>query len=231
MVKQLNKAIIFDAGTLITLSMNGLTEELTKLKIAFNGSFLITNQVKAEVIDKPLTIKNFELEALRTKKLFDDGILELADSYGFDNSKIEDKAREIMGIANSFFKSPKELIAIMHLGEASCIALSEMLNEKKIKNVIAIDERTTRMLIEKPENLKDLLNRKLHTSIQVVKGNFGYFKNFQVIRSAELVYVAWKKGLVNLKDGISILDALLYAVKSKGCSISFEEIEEIKKLK
>lgn len=230
-MKPLNKAIIFDAGTLITLSMNGLTDELRKLKTLFDGSFLITPQIKQEIIDKPLNIKNFELEALRSKKLLDDGVLELAEYYGIDNSEIEKRAIKIMDIANSFFASSREQVKIMHLGEASCLALSSILNEKKIVNVIAIDERTTRMLIEKPENLKDLLSRKLHTNIRVVKNNFDYFKRFQVIRSAELMYVAWKKGLIELKDGISILDALLYATKSKGCAISQEEIEEIKKIK
>ena len=229
-MKPLNKAIIFDAGTLITLSMNGLTEELRKLKAIFDGSFLITQQVKAEVIDKPITIKNFELEALKTKKLFDEGVIELAEYYDIDNSKIEKKTKEIMDIANSLFVSPREEVKIMHLGEASCLALSKILSDKKIKNLIAIDERTTRMLIEKPENLKDLLRRKLHTNIKLVKGNFEYFKDFEVIRSAELMYVAWKKGLIELKDGISVLDALLYAVKFKGCSISGEEIREIKRI-
>ncbi len=230
-MKPLNKAIIFDAGTLITFSMNGLTDELRKLKTIFGGSFLITRQIKEEIIDKPITIKNFELEALRSKKLLDDGILELAEYYGFDNSEIESRANKIIEIANSFFASSKDQVKIMHLGEASCLALSSILNEKKVPNVIAIDERTTRMLIEKPENLKELLSRKLHTNIRVVKNNFGYFKKFKVIRSAELLYVAWKRGLVELKDGISILDALLYAAKSKGCAISQEEIEEIKKIK
>ncbi len=230
-MKNLNKAIIFDAGTLISLSMNGLVDELRKLKKIFNGSFLITNQVKAEVIDKPITIKQFELEALRTKKLLDDGILELADYFGYENSIIEEKAREIMEIANSFFQSSRGWVNIMQLGEASCLALSKMMNEKKIKNVIAIDERTTRMLIEKPENLKELLEKKLHTNIHLVKENFGYFKSFQVIRSTELMYVAWKKGLIELKDGVFILDALLYSLKFKGCSVSFEEIEEMKKMK
>jgi hypothetical protein len=230
-MKSLKKAIIFDAGALITLSMNGLTNELVKLRKIFNGSFLITQQVKSEVIDKPLTIKNFELEALRTKKLLDDGILELADSFEFDNSQIDAKAREIMGIANSFFQSPRESVNIMHMGEASCLALSKMLSEKKIKSLIVIDERTTRMLIEKPNNLEELLSRKLHINIKTVKKNFEYFKNFQVIRTAELMYVAWKKGLIEIKDGILLLDALLYALKFKGCSISQEEIEEIKRMK
>lgn len=230
-MKQIKKAIIFDAGALISISMNGLDKELIGLKKIFDGAFLITQQVKKEVIDKPLTIKNFELEALRTKKLLDDKVIELAEDYGFDNQSIETKANEIMNIANSFFMSPKEPVRLLHLGEASCLALSDFLNKKNIKNVIAIDERTTRMLIEKPENLRELLVRKLHTNISLVKQNFAYFKNFQVIRSAELIYVAWRKGLVELKDGIFILDALLYAIKSKGCAISSDEIEEIKKLK
>lgn len=230
-MKPLNKAIIFDAGALISLSMNGLTEDLRKLKKIFDGSFLITTQVKSEVIDKPLTIKNFELEAFRTKQLLEDEVLELAEDYGFDNLSIEKKSKEIIEFTNSFFQSPNGSVNIMHLGEASCLALSKMLNDKKIKNVIVIDERTTRILIEKPGNLEELLSRKLHTRIKTVKKNFDYFKNFQVIRTVELMYVAWKKGLIEIKDGVSILDALLYALKSKGCAVSQEEIEEIKKLK
>lgn len=230
-INNLKKAFVFDAGALITLSMNGLTNELVKLRKIFDGSFLITQQVKSEVIDKPLTIKSYELEAFRTKKLLDDGVLELAEDYGFENSMIEAKAKEIMNIANSFFQSPREQVKIMHSGEASCLALSKMISDKKIKNIIVIDERTTRMLIEKPENLDELLNRKLHTSIKIVKSNFEYFKNFQVIRTAELMYIAWKKGLVEIKDGIPLLDALLWALKSKGCSISQEEIEEMKRMK
>ena len=230
-MKTLNKAIIFDAGALISLSMNGLIDELRKLKEIFSGSFLITQKVKEEIIDKPLTIKQFELEALRAKKLLDEGILELADSFGFGNSEIEARAMKIMEIANSFFYTSKGQVNIMHMGEASCLALSKMLTEKKINNVIAIDERTTRMLIEKPENLKELLRKKLHANIKLVKKNFEYFRDFRVIRSAELMYIAWKKGLVELKNGVSILEALLNSLKFKGCSISFEEIEEIKKLK
>lgn len=228
-MKTLNKAIIFDAGALITLSMNGLTDELVKLKKIFDGSFLITKQVKMEVIDKPLTIKNFELEALRTKRLFDEGILELPEEYGYEDKKIEEKAIAIMDIANSFFQGPRDRVTIMHMGEASCLALSKMLSDKKIKNLIAIDERTTRMLVEKPRNLKELLERKLHANIKLVKENFDYFKNFQIVRSAELMYVAWKKNLIDVKKG-DVLDALLYALKFKGCSISDEEINEIKRM-
>ena len=229
-MKPLKKAIIFDAGALISLSMNGLTNELVKLKKIFDGSFLITNQVKSEVIDKPLTIKSFELEAFRTKKLLDDGILELADDYGFDNCKVEEKAREIMRFANSFFQGPKGPVNIMHLGEASCLALSKMLNDKKINNVIVIDERTTRLIIENPENLKKIFEKKLHASVSIDVNKLKILKNFKFIRSAELLYIAYERNLFDLKKDRTLLDSLLYAVKYTGTSISSGEIEEIKSL-
>ena len=83
------KAIIFDAGTLISLSMNGLLDELQRLKEIFNGDFLITEQVKYEIIDKPLSIKAFELEALKVQQLLEKGILKISNSYGIDNSIIK----------------------------------------------------------------------------------------------------------------------------------------------
>ena len=63
-------AIIFDASTLISFSMNGLLDEVVKLKKIFKGKFLIPEDVKYEIIDRPLNVKRFELEALRLKKLF-----------------------------------------------------------------------------------------------------------------------------------------------------------------
>ena len=229
MKENTKKVIIFDAGALISLSMNGLLDELQKLKGIFKGEFLITEQVKEEVIDKPLNIKYFEFEALKVQQLLEDKIIKMADSYGIDNSLINSKTEEIMNIANGIFMNSNNKMNIMQLGEASCLALSKILYENEIESVIAIDERTTRMLVEKPENLKDLLERKLHAKIVLVKKDFKYFEGFKIIRSAELMYVAWKKNLIDIKKG-DVLDALLYALKFKGCSISDDEIDEIKKM-
>ncbi len=229
--KSKSKAIIFDAGTLISLSMSGLLYVLKNLKKSFDGHFLITEDVKKEIIDVPIQRKKFELEALRVKVLFDEGILELPDKLGIDNKIVRDKGHEVMEMSNSFFKSHKRTIRILQLGESSCLALSKLLIGKGIENVIATDERTTRVMIEKPHNFKDLLEKKMHTRIEARESSFNYFKDFKVIRSAEILYVAWKKGLVELKDGNTVLDALLYAVKFKGCAISSDEIEEIKRLK
>ena len=64
-MKNIERAIIFDAGTLITLAMNGLLPELRKLRGIFKGKFLITKEVKNEVVDRPINTKRFELEALQ----------------------------------------------------------------------------------------------------------------------------------------------------------------------
>ena len=227
----IKKAIIFDASTLISLSLNGLVEELKELKKIFNGNFLISQEVKKELIDNPIMIKKFELEALRIKELIEEKILELPESINIGKEEISRKTQEFIGLANTMFESKREEIKLIHSGEASCFALSQILNERGIKNVLSIDERTARMLIEKPENLKSLLEKKLHTKIFFKKDNFIKFKGFKVIRSSELIYFAHKKGIVKVKDGNLVLDALLYALKYKGCAISFEEIEEIKRLK
>jgi hypothetical protein len=225
------KIIIFDAGVLISLSMNGLLDVIKNLKREFNGNFIITEDVKRELVDFPIQRKQFELEALRVRSLIDEGILELPDKIGIDNKIIKNKSEEIMNMTNNIFASHKKPLNIIHSGESSCLALSKMLFDKGIENILAIDERTTRILIEKPQNLKELLEKKMHIRIDLKKNSFDYFKNFKVIRSAEIIYIAWKKEIVDIKDGDLLLDALLYAVKLKGCAISSEEIEEIKKLR
>jgi hypothetical protein len=227
----MKKAIIFDSGTLISLSMNGLLDVIKNLKKDFKGNFFVTEDVKKELVDYPIQRKQFELEALRIRGLIEENVLELPDKAGLDNKSIKNKAEEIMNMTNNIFVSHKKPLKIIHDGESSCLALSKLLFDRGIENVIAIDERTTRMLIEKPENLKELFEKKLHTKIDLKKNSFPYFKDFRVIRSSEIVYVAWKKKLIDIKDGTLVLDALLYAVKFKGCAISSDEIEEIKKIR
>lgn len=226
----ITRAITFDASSLISLSMNGLLPELRELRKIFDGKFIITEQVKKEVIDRPLTIKRFELEALKLKQLLDEKVLELPSVFDVKENDISKGTEELMNTANNLFIGKGKEIHIISSGEASCLALGKILNDKKINSVISIDERTMRMLVEKPENLKKLLQRKLHIKITLNKKNFAPFEGFKIIRSAELVYVAYKKGVVRLKNGKTILDALLWAVKFKGCSINEEEIDEIKRI-
>lgn len=221
-----SKAIIFDAGPLISLSMNGLLPELIKLKEIFDGKFIITKEVKYEIVDHPIKIKRFELDALNIQRLLDKKILELPTTFKIDKKEITKNAQEFMNIANSAFKETNKEIHLVELGESSCLALSKLLTEKGIENIITIDERTMRVLCEKPENLRKLLEKKLHTKISYDKEKLKYFQEFKVIRSSELIYIAYKKNITKL-SGKRSLEAYLYALKFKGCSISQEEINEI----
>lgn len=224
-------AILFDASTLISFSMNGLFNEVKKLKGIFKGKFIITKEVKYEIIDRPMNVKRFELEALRLNKLLADGVLEMPSSIGISDADILKKKEEMVKIANNMFEGKGKAISIIHDGEASCLALSRILLDKKIPHLIAIDERTTRMLGEKPENLEKLLSKKMNTRVRLKKKDFKYFRGFRFVRSTELMYVAWKKGLIEIAGGKMVLDALMWALKFKGCAISGDEIKEIKAIK
>lgn len=216
------KYLIFDSGTIINFSMNGMLSILEELKKIFRGRFLITEPIKYEIIEHPAKINKFKFGALQIKKLLDNKVIELAENL-VDRKKLQQKTKEILDISNHTFFSENKPIHIIDWGEASSIALTKILDGEKI---IVVDERTTRVLCEKPENLRKLLQKKLHSKIEAKKQNFAHFQNIKIIRSTELAYIAYKKGFINLKNG-NVLEALLYAFKFKGCSISDKEIREI----
>lgn len=223
------KALIFDSGTLINLSMNGLLYLVEKLKENFDGKFLITPDVKHEIYDHPIKIPRFELGALRIESLIQNKTLESPEAVGIDQNELDKGTKKLMDLINHSLKTDGKWLKIVSDAEISCLALSKLLKEKGIESLIAIDERTTRIISERPENLEKLMERKIHKKIQPVKQNFKAFKDFKMIRSSELVYVAQKKGLTKLKNE-KALEALLFATKYKGASISFEEINKLKKL-
>jgi len=222
----MKKVIIFDASTLISFAMACLFEEFRKLKKSFNGHFIITQDVKKEVIDKPMKIPRFQFEGIKVQGLVNDGILELPSAIGVKDSEIVAGTKKIMEIANSSFSDNRGDIKLISEGEASCVALSKILNEKKIENVLAIDERTMRSLCETPESLRKHLEKKFHIKVRINRENLNFFKGFRIIRSVELAYIAYKKGLVGVK-GKNVLRSLVNALKYKGCAISYEEIDEI----
>ncbi len=224
------KVLIFDASSLISITMNGLLEELRKLKEIFNGYFVITKEVQGEIVKRPLKIKRYELEAMKIQQFINEGILHRPDILKIKDNKITKLAHKYIILANEMYVGKGQKIKLIHDGEASCLGLSKILEQKNIKHGIVLDERTLRMLIEKPENLKSLLEKRTHAQVKLKKSNFKQFKGFKIIRSSELMYVAWKKGLIRWKHK-ELLDGLLYALKYKGCAISDEEIEKIKKFK
>ena len=222
------KAVIFDSGTLITLSMNNLLDMLRDLKRNFSGKFIITKEVENEIVSRPLRIPQFKLGAIRLRELINDKVLEFPDVLGIKHDDIFKLTNILLKEANSIFTADKNPVHIVDQGEASVLALSKLLYEKNIENLIAIDERTTRMLCERPENLRKLLENKLHTKVKQQKQISNSFHKAVFIRSTELIYVAYKKGIIP-KDK-ELLDAMLYGAKFKGAAISGDEIREIERM-
>jgi len=219
------KSLIFDAGPIINFAMNGLLPLLEELQKKFKGDFLITKEVKSEIIDRPLTIKRFELQAFQIRELFKRGVIKHADITPKQVNELRKIRENLMQVANNTFKTKKRYVHLIDKGESAALALSSILPNNP---PLVVDERTTRMLCENPNNLKKLMEKKMHTSIKANTGNYSYFQKFSIIRSTELMYIAYKKGLCKIKDR-GLLGAALYGLKFKGCSISEDEIQEIVK--
>jgi len=217
------KALIFDSSPIITLALNNLLDILPKLKKISKAKFFITPQVKRESIETPLKIKRFELEALMISKLIEDGTIEVINPIG-----LESATQKVLEMANNAYISEKETIKLVHVGEASCFAAKNLLLDYDC--ALVIDERTARVIAENPENLRELLQKKLHRPVSMLGRNVDFFKSTKIMRSSELALIAYKNKLIELPASpIVAVDALLYGVKLNGCSISYEEIEQMKK--
>ena len=222
------KYLIFDAGPIISLTLNGMLPVLERLKEVFDGEFILTPAVKREVVDRPMKIKKFKLEALQVQDMIARGVFKMSGDI-VSNQKLDKEMKKFLKTANGVLKTTdrKEKIKIIHDGEATCLAFASLCG---CDNVIVIDERTTRMLTEAPHDLEKMMERKLHTPLDAELSLLDGLKGFRFIRSAELLFVAWKKDLIGVKKEKELLDALLYGVKFKGCAISSVEIEAMKKL-
>ena len=224
------KYLIFDAGPLINFSMNGLLDSFEKLKQTFKGEFLITKEVKKEIIDHPKTVKRFELGAIRLEQLYNKGVFKLADINQEEVDELRRLRDNFLQKANSMFKTKKRDVHLLDKGECAALALSTILKRKNNEDVpLVIDERTTRILCENPENLKKLMEKKLHTSIKANTSSYDLFKGFKIIRSTELAYMIHKRGLFKL-DHPKAFEAIVYGLKFKGCSISEKEVQALSKM-
>ncbi len=222
------KYLIFDAGPIISLTMNGMLYVIEKLRKDFDGEFILTPQVKKEVVDRPMKIKKYKLEAIQVRDMIERGVFKMSSEIVQDK-KLNEEVKRVLKVTGGVLRTVQtgEKIKIIHEGEVACLAFSNLCG---VDNVIVIDERTTRMLTEAPQGLKEMMERKLHTPLKAELSLLDELKDFKFIRSAELLFVAYKKGLIPIKKSKDLLDALLYGVKFKGTAISSVEIEEMKKL-
>jgi hypothetical protein len=221
--------LFFDAGPIITLVMSRLIWILPILKEHFSGKFYITPAVKYELVERPMSSRRFKFEAIQVMKLIRDGVLEVYDKVPQKNIE------NLKKIANGAFVMDKRVMDVLQEGEIeSIVCLMQEHNSK-----IVMDERTLRLYLEDPGAMKQLLEHRFKRKVVVDEFKMEKFRaNFSsvgIIRSIELVCVAYKLGLLN--DYIpkkahgkrELLDAILWATKFNGCAVTNHEIEEIKK--
>ncbi|MBU0457232.1 MAG: hypothetical protein ABH824_02880 [Nanoarchaeota archaeon] len=222
------KILFFDTGPIITLVMSRLIWILPKLKEKYGGKFYITPAVKRELIERPMTIKRFEFEALQSLKLIEDGVLEVYDKVP------QKKVNELINLANSSFKIKSKNLDIIQSGEMEIVACALETNA----DAIIMDERTLRLFIENNKEMEKLLEIRFKKDVVADRERMDKFsqqlKGTKILRSIELVSTAYKMGLLDqyipkLKGGREILiDSVLWTTKYNGCAVTQHEIEEIK---
>jgi len=226
-----NTTIVFDAGPVITLALNSMLTLLPKIKYALDAKFLIPPAVKQELIDRPLLTKSHKLEAFHVQPLIEQNVLQLVS-----NELIQKKSDEICELANNTFYARGSPIKIIHPGESEATALALIMNA----HAIVIEERTMRYLIETPSRVKQRMEYKMHTKITVNKERFDQLKKMfaglRVIRTVELLTVAFEKGLFNEelahitqipKAKSQYFQGLIWGLKLSGCGVSEREVESL----
>ncbi len=215
------KALVADSSSLISLSMSCLFDIVPKL--AKKGLHIIVPKaVFNETIAEPLHIKRFKLSAIRIRSNIAGSSIKIVEP----NIRVKKLYREILQRANTCFRTHAGYLKILHNGEAEMLALARELNATGL----LIDERTTRLLIECPAALRILLEKRNNMRVSMDEHKAEWFrKNFgslAIVRSAELVALAYEKGLLPFEKSKEALEAALYAVKFAGCGISSNEIED-----
>ena len=217
------KKVIFDSSALISLSSSCLFNGVGRMFESDGIRGIISSGVELESIINPMRVKRLELNAVRIRHGIEEGWLELVRLDEKDQSEVE----KIMQKANHSLYSARGNLSLLQLGEVEALLLAEKLGAK----VVAVDERTTRMLIEEPEKLRQLISSRRHTGIQkdssMVRELDERFGGLSFVRSSELVALAFEKGflLEEIGSGKKALEAALYSLKYMGCALSSSEIE------
>ena len=222
------KSLFFDAGPVITLVLSRMAWILPKLKEKFGGTFYITPAVKFELVDRPLSTRRFQLEAFEVMKMIREGVLTVYDNVP------KKKVDLLQNLANSSFRIGNKNMDIIQAGEMESVA-----SALEINAAVVMDERTLRLFVENNVEMKSLLEHRFKKKVTANVERMNLFseqlKKVSIIRSIELVSVAFKQGFLNsyvppTKNGkASLLKAVFWATKYNGCAVTEQEIIELQK--
>ncbi len=225
------KGLVFDAGPIISLTMNNLLWLLEPLRLKYGGQFIIPESVRVELIDQALESKKFKFEALQTQQYIRNGTLTVVNK-----KEIRDEALRLQKLANSAFSVRGQPVKIVHKGEMGVLATAKVQGA----DAVIIDERNTRELVEHPVHIAKIMRNRLHANVatnhSVLKKLRTELKGIKVLRSFELVTIAFEQGLldryIESKPELRkvLLESVLWGVKLNGCAVSDKEIHQVMKL-
>src|SRR3989338_2719386 len=130
----MEKTLFFDAGPVISLVMSRLAWLLPELKKLYGGKFYITPAVYKELVERPLSVKRFEFEALQVQKFIRDGTLQLYPSIPVE------KVKGLIALANSSFSIRGKAVEIIQSGEMESVTCA-----RELGAAVVMDERTLRL--------------------------------------------------------------------------------------
>ncbi|MFH1056121.1 MAG: hypothetical protein V1744_08520 [Candidatus Altiarchaeota archaeon] len=213
--------IVADSSSIISLAVNCMCQVMEMLDV----KFAITPRVYGEVVSRPSGNRRFALESMRIQRLVSSGVLVVEEPK-------TDLGLRVLKAANRVYSIKGSDLTIIHPAEAEAMALASEIGAE----AFLIDERTTRLLMEDPHGLRELLSYRNHADVRV-NGEWlsrlnGILPKIPIIRSTEIAAVAYEKGFLAQLHSVedkTVLDAALSALKFSGCAISWEEIEEYKR--
>lgn len=215
--------IVLDSGILIGFSQTCFLPLMPEIKKNI-GDLIITNGVKYECVDRVRNNMKFKLSSLRIEEYINEFVFTVING----SKELNEKTNRILNLSNSIFSINNNPLHLVDFGEAECLALLGLTNA----NCLAIDERTTRMLVEYPEGLLEVLKRKYRNKKIIFNAEkYQKFKeeigDVSVIRSVDLFSYAYESKIIPAYMlNKEYLKSALYSLKFNGCAVSFEEIDE-----
>lgn len=213
--------IVCDSSSLISLGNSCTLNLIPFFSDEHDIDFYIPKAVKLEVVEKPIQTKRFKFTGLKMKQLVEEDYLKVIEE------PVKEYTDRFLELCNSLLspRNGEKNIEVLHRGEAEAIAALKYLGTKNL----LIDERTTRLLIEDIQVLKDYISSQVKKEINInedVKEKIKIEANdIDVIRSSELISRGYEEGFFKEKTR-DMLEGSLYGVKFAGCAIKNEEIEE-----
>jgi predicted nucleic acid-binding protein len=214
----MEKTIVADSSSIISLAVNCMSSVLGELGV----HIAVTEEIYDEIISRPMNSKRYSLESLRIRKLFTEGVISIEEPE-------PSLVRDVLETGNSIYRIDKHDLRLIHGGEAAALALMR----EKSSDVLLIDERTTRMMVEDPAVLCEVLSSQMSRRVFMDAGRLAHFRTLvpdvKIIRSCEVAAIAYEKGILSRNLGSSgreVFAAVLYALKFSGCAVSWQEIED-----